>query len=92
MRNGDGPLLLADLQPTTQHRRVPDRLVQGTPPHLLSLREDGEELRRHDQDHLHTSIDTSSLQRVSVFRQSLDQLSAEIVDGASRLLSSAGEK
>ena len=56
--------------PAAEHRRVPDRLAEGMPAGLLAVREDGQELRRHDQDGVHPTLSTPVLW-MTVFRHSL---------------------
>ena len=39
-----------------EHRRALDRLAEGMSAGLLAIREDGQELRRHDEDGIHSEI------------------------------------
>ena len=42
--------------PSAGDRGEPDRLAEGVPAGVLAVREDGEELRRDDQDGVHRAI------------------------------------
>ena len=56
--------------PEAEHRRVPDRLAEGVPAGVLAVREDGQELRRDDQDGVHPTLSTA-VSELTVFRHSL---------------------
>src|SRR6202000_550894 len=45
--------------PPSEYRGVPDRLAEGVPPGVLTVREDGQEFRWHDQDGVYPTLPTS---------------------------------